>query len=50
MSDEILFLKNFTLILEAKWAFGFLHCFQCHEDHLLLILEVNSKQIIVTYY
>lgn len=23
MSDEILFLKNFTLIFEAKWAFRF---------------------------
>lgn len=39
MSDEILFLKNSTLILEAKWAFGFLHCFQSQEDHLLMILE-----------
>lgn len=49
MSDEILFLKKFTLILEAKWAFGFLHCFQCQEDLFFFFFTDTRKSILANH-
>lgn len=46
MSDESLLVKIFPLILETKWASGFLYWFQYQEGHLLLILE---SQFLVEY-